>query len=231
MGALDSLKNLIGKGDTEKQISEAYEQGRNNPNINPTSSVEAAQTMHLMNQGMGGAYELGQLALDSNNDIEEFKSFLRGYRVEQREDNAGNIVLVKVDLGEALMNEKGVNFMVGNLRLYYSKSFLLTNYTSGGEGMSGKIDKAIEMIHVRCKHAAISMIIVLTLKRRDWDIKEQSRLSITNAYTDAVEASLLRSLDDGERRKYYNTQKEVRNINQQQNMNEMNNKRPMFFGG
>jgi len=227
MGALDTLKNLLGK-DKEKELQQAYEQGQSNPSIIPTSPAESAQTLQMLGQNNSSTFELGQLALDPDEDIEQFKSFLRGYRIVPTEKPDGRIVYEKVDTGEALMNDKGVNAVAGSLRNYMGKSIILTNFTSGSDGAGDKTDKAIKVIKNRCKHASINMIATLTLKRAEWGIDEISRGQILNHYCDIVEASYYRSLDDGERKKYYNTVKQVQHTNQQQNMNDT--KKRGWFG-
>lgn len=229
MGALDTLKSLLGK-DKEKELQQAYEQGQSNPSIMPTSPAESAQTLQMLGQNNSNTFELGQLALDPDEDIEQFKSFLRGYRIQAVENNDGTVGYKKVDIGQALMNDKGVNAVAGSIRNYMGKTFILTNYTSGSEGAGDKTDKAILVIKNRCKHAGINMIATLTLKRREWGIDDINRGLILNTYCDMVEASLYRSLDDGERKKYYNTQKTVQHLNQQQNMNDMQKKRGSLFG-
>lgn len=227
MGAVETLKGLLGN-DREKELAAAYEQGQQNPAIHPTSPGESAQTMQMLGQTNNSTYELGQLALDPDEDIEQFKTFLRGYRIEPR-DNAvtGKIEYQKIVIGQALMNDEGVNAVAGSIRTYLGKTFIMTNYTGGSIDKEGTA-KAIQVIRLRAKHAAMNMVAPLTLNRKRWAIDDAARGMIINLYGDLVEASLLRSLDDGERKKYYNTVKQIQHTNQQQNLNDTN-KRGSFM--
>lgn len=225
MGALDKLKSLISTPDTEKLQQEAYSAGQDNPRIIPTSPAESAQTLQMLGQTNNSTFELGQLALDPDEDIEQLKSWLRGYKIEAVEDNKGNVTLKKIQTGAKLMNDEGTNAVAGHIRIYFSKTFILTNYTSGGAGDGNKTDAAIAVIRKRCMYACLNLIPPLTFKRREWEIDEANRALILDTITNMIEASLLRSLDDGERKKYYNTQKTVQHLNQQQNMNDLGKKK------
>lgn len=225
MSALDKLKSLISTPDTEKLQAEAYSAGQDNPRIIPTSPAESAQTLQMLGQTNNSTFELGQLALDPDEDIEQFKSWLRGYKIEAVEDNKGNVTLKKIQTGAKLMNDMGTNAMAGIARIYFGKTFILTNFTSGGAGDGNKTDVALTVIRNRCKNAALNIIPALMINRVEWEINESNRGIIFNILCDMIEASLLRSLDDGERKKYYNTQKTVQHLNQQQNMNDLGKKK------
>lgn len=227
MGAIDTLKSLL-SNDKEKELQQAYEQGQSNPAIMPTSPAESAQTLQMLGQNNSSTFELGQLALDPDEDIEQFKSFLRGYRIVPVETNDGRVEYQKTMIGQALMNDKGVNAVSGSLRNYMGKSIILTNFTSGSDAGGDKTDKAIKVIKNRCKHAGVNMVVTLTLKRAEWGIDDINRGLIVDTYCNILEASYYRSLDDGERKKYYNTVKQVQHTNQQQNMNDT--KKRGWFG-
>lgn len=225
MGALDKLKSLISNTDTEKLQAEAYSAGQENPRIIPASSTETAQTLQMLGQNTSSTFELGQLALDPDEDIEQLKSWLRGYKIEAVEDKHGNVTLKKVQTGAKLMNDEGTNAIAGLIRIYFSKTFILTNFTSGGAGDGNKTDVAIKEIRKRCMYACLNIIPPLTFKRKEWEIDQANRGLILDTICNMIEASLLRSLDDGERKKYYNTQKTVQHLNQQQNMNDLGKKK------
>jgi hypothetical protein len=221
MGRLSALKAaILGDKAIEQTIQQAYNEGQNNPSITPIGPMESAQSMALMRQADNPSFELGQLALDPNEDIEQFKSFLRGYVIQQAEDEKGNPTLKKIVTGAPLMNEKGVEAIAGSMRVYGGKNFVLTNYTSGNSSQGGKIDQAIKDIRKRVLWAGIKMSVALGINRIEWGRDSSARLVIINMYTDVLEATLLRSLDDGERRKYYNTQKQITHTNQQQMIND-----------
>lgn len=170
-------------------------------------ATEGAQVMGLMKTPDSDLRELGAYALDPDPDIEEFKSQLRGYRVVEIEVR-GEIKKVKQEIGKPAMTDDGINYCVGIMRLYSSKTFTLTNY-SGKEGEGIKIIKKISYIE------SVKIAATLMANRHGWQIDPVKRSTISNHLSDYLFSSMCRSLDMQTAAKYWNTQKGITHINQQ----------------
>lgn len=221
MSVLESLKRMVGADDTQQVTMEQPV-----PAYQP-SLPETAQGMQLMRGTDTSTFELGQLALDSEPDIEQFKSFLRGYRIEMRQQGK-EVVPVKIVEGIPAMNDDGISFICGLLRNYSGKSFLLTNYASDE---NTNVKQAKEDIRKRVWHAGKKCIVLLSVNRVKWQIDEAKRPSIANQFVDIVEASMMRSLQDGTARKFFNTQKHVTHTTQSQSLDQAPKKPWSFIGG
>lgn len=166
--------------------------------------------MQLASQpDMADGFGLGQLALDPDRDIEEFRSKLRGFKVVMDVDDKGQVTKKQIPYGKRSMNDDGINYLCGSLRNYSGKGFILTNYTGNDK------KEAMKMIHKRCFIEGKKTVALLAVNRREWEIDPAKRPTIINHYMDSVEAMLFRSLEDGERSKYYRGQKTVITSNQQ----------------
>jgi hypothetical protein len=227
LDTVEKLKSLVGIKSEEQKALEKQEhfQEKQLEIASRRSPVEAAQSMALMkNAGSDGQYELGALALDPDADIEEFKSQLRGYRYVPIERD-GKIVYQKDVFGKPAMNEDGINYIVNTVRFYASKTFSLTNYSSGKD----KTDEGKRMIARRCKIAAIKIASALTMYRVQWEIDPIKRPLIADMSQNFIEACFNRSLDNRTAAHYWGSQKSIQHTTQQ--INEAPVKKSLFGSG
>lgn len=213
METIDKLKALVGIKNAEQIANEKQEafQEKQLELQSRRSPVEAAQSMALMkNAGSDGQYELGALALDPDPDIEEIKSFLRGYRIVQVEDR-GVIKNVPLKMGEPAMSDDGINYVVQNLRVYSGKSFVLTSYSGGKDNPSA----GFAMIMLRCELNGYEFVKTIAMKEKEWKIDMSKMPMATELYTNYVESCLLRSLDSKTAAHYWGSQKSIQHTTQQ----------------
>jgi hypothetical protein len=143
---------------------------------------------------------LANVTLDNNENIEEFASKLRGYRIIVEPDlNTGRPVQRIQRYGKPFCNDDGINELVGDLRVYLSKGWMLSNIP--------KADRSF--INNMCMVVAIEIGEKMAMNVEKWAIDRTRMSTVSSLFVFTVFSNVMRSYEDGERTKLYPTQKNI----------------------
>jgi hypothetical protein len=143
---------------------------------------------------------LAHVTLENEQIIEEFANKLRGYRIKYELDPKTASPIKKIErFGKPFCNDDGINELVGDLRMYTSKAFMLSNIPT----------KDKDRIKKWCLVIAIGMTDKIKVNTSRWSVDTTRRSTVMDIFMSIVEFNMLRSFEDGERTKLYPTQKNI----------------------
>jgi hypothetical protein len=152
---------------------------------------------------------LANVTLDNNENVEEFASKLRGYRIAYDINVQTGMPEKKITrFGRPFCNDDGVNELVGDLRVYLSKGWMLSNIP--------KADR--HMINNMCHVIAIEIEEKMAMNVENWALDRTRMSTVSSLFVFTIWGNVMRSFEDGERSKLYPTQK---NINMNSTMGQM----------
>lgn len=197
-GIVNSPEEFMGTMDPGALGVGQYGSGMGNPMPPPGMGMpDPLMGMYREQSDMTG---LATITLDNKDIVEAFRDKLRGYRIKKTYDvSTGKEVETKESFGSPFATEDGINDIVGDLAMYTSRAFTLTNIP--------KSDKRI--INKMLYNLAIDTALKWTMNSERWHIDRTKRSAIMDLFMSIVHASMMRGYDDGERMKLYGTQKNI----------------------
>lgn len=151
---------------------------------------EIQQAQGSNNLGFNHANALA-IRLQTQELLGSIRDFLTGFET-QIYDKDGEIVTEKVKIGEAKMNDKGIQAVMSRLSLIFHPAIVQGNYAE---------DRYINEIQMIRSSLADAMMVNLEI----WDIKETDYEDIIDGIQTAVKGFLSRLIDNKERESYANT--------------------------
>ena len=139
----------------------------------------------------GNNQHSGSIVLLTNpeNDLFKFELFLRGMVLDEQ----GN----PKQVGDPLMNEKGISSLLGLLSTTVSQNTVMSNVDDKGIGILMELN-------------ADTVAQLLMMNRRRYEIKDFSiATTIMNAYVNKTYLTLRRPYEEGDRRFWKGSQQEI----------------------
>lgn len=202
---MPSIKELFGGNATEQNAypplptDEQVQQSVNQQYMDP---LAAAQLTRATDQNQfSDSTGVANITLDTNKDIEEFKTRLRGYYMKPRVnlETGEELEPERVKFGDPVMNEEGINHLVGLLKFVLNKNTTLSNTLVSKE-------KEVEKI---CGSFMRTIALQIGINSEDWKVDRKRRDSLPEELALTLKWNIMRSYDDGERRKLYPGQRNI----------------------
>lgn len=143
---------------------------------------------------------LVSITIDNSEILEDFTTKLRGYRIKKEFDlKTGTVKPKLIKVGRPFCSDDGINEMAGDLQMYLSKGFMLTNIPKNERIVINKM-----MIIIGHEVSA-----KLLMNVEEWQVDRTRMSTITTSFITIVWANFMRGFEDGERTKLYPTQKNI----------------------
>jgi len=198
MGIIDSVLGNKNK-DGSPELSTGYDPyGAATQHIDPS-------VIPLMNAPQTANAQIAQFATDNTEVVERFKEGLRGKRfVTRYNTKTGREEVVEEVFSTPAMNETGVSELTRELEMYLNKTFILTNVPKEDRE---RIDRRLRIIWS-------TLAIKLVENAHKYELDKSRRSGIIHEFVFTVESNMMRGYEDGERGKYYGSQRTVQTISQ-----------------
>lgn len=188
----------------------------NQPMMDPLSMTSHQIAPYKDNIDMVG---LANITIDNKEVVEEFRNKLRGYRIKKSLDfNTGKEKIAKEFFGEPFCSEDGINELCGDLAMFLSKVYILSNVPKAEE----------KMIKKMCLDIAYDTLVKVGMNVNRWKIDKTKRSTIMNIFAMTIWSNIMRGYDEGERIKLYRSQHTNINTNIQQGMPQQQEKKSLF---
>jgi len=153
---------------------------------------------------------IAQITLDIDQDIEDFKASLKGYKVIKKLNAVtGEESEEKINFGKRFCNDDGINQLVGDLRVGMSKMITLSNVPQ----------KEALTIKKICKQMAMETSLKIAANTREWQVDVTRRSTVTSQMALLMYTNFMRALEGGERTGLLGTIKTI-NTNVTQGFNQ-----------
>lgn len=175
----------------------------------------------LMNAPATANAQIAQFATESKEIIENFRDGLRGYRIVKRYNvDTRREEIVKEVFGSPVMNEKGVNELCRELELYLSKTYILSNIPTEDRK---RVDAMLRIIWKSINHKLIVNAV-------QYELDKTRRPGVVHEMVFIIERNTMRSYQDGERGKFYGSQRTVQTISQTGSITSAPTEKKGLFG-
>lgn len=186
--------------------SEAYLHDLQGPSDMPPGAMPMDPMM------FGGGPQIGSLrdsmemvglagvTIDNKEIVEEFRAKLRGYKLKKTYDpRTGEEKTEPEKFGEPFCNDDGINELSGDLAIYTSKIWILSNIPKNESNMIKNIIFTI----------ALDTSFKIAMNTRKWNVDKTRRSTILDLFVFTIYSNIMRGYDDGERTKLYPTQRHM----------------------
>jgi hypothetical protein len=163
-------------------------------------------TVGLLNSPQMQNAQIAQQATDNDDTVTNFRDGLRGFTVKVEMDLVtGKKTEVKKVFGKPAMNEEGVNELTAELQMYLSKTYILSNVP--------KDDKRRIDAMARIIWSGLNQKLIINAQR--YELDKSRRPTIVHTMVFIIIANAMRGYEDGERGKYYGSNRVVQTISTQ----------------
>lgn len=197
MGLLGELLGRGDKGGPEPDMSSGYA---------PMTQAIDPTLMPLLNAPQMANAQIAQAATDNSDVIKRFREGLTGKReVKEFNVKTGRAEVKTVVFAEPAMNETGISEMCRELEMYLNKTFILSNVPNADKRRLDAMGRII--------WKTLNQKLIVNAIR--YDLDKTRRPNIVHEMVFNILFNAMRSFEDGERPKYYGSQRTVQTISTQ----------------
>lgn len=155
------------------------------------------QSAYADNQGFNNANAL-QVRLDVSEVLKDIENFLRGKKIDYRQNKAGEIEAYEIKVGQAKCNKLGVQSIMSFIR-----TIINTQTVQGNFVVDNGADSS--MYYNYCSNARLDLSEAIVLNIHQWAINKNEAELIIDSIMNIVVPFMTRLIDNKERDSYSNT--------------------------
>ena len=172
-----------------------------NPGEQQYDPLAISEMHRRLENEQSGFVGIATLTLDNTRTIDEFRARLQGKVLKRRVnlETGEEMQPIEEKRGEPLMNNEGINHLVGALEFCLSRNITLSNIPKERE----------KMIRTLSETYARTMALQIALNSSKWSVDRNRRDNLPLEIEIMIYSNLMRAYDNGERRQIYPTNKHL----------------------